>query len=483
MLRDFGIVTVVDLTRVAARRDARAAGGADVGRAARRRSACVTWSRTRRAAPRRTRRERRPLRATSARAAPRRDRRPARRARPHASRAGATRPRCRAPGNKYAWAVGIVRDGAGRPAVRPDAPEQRRGPRGPRAGRLGSRPSPPRRRSATSRATRTSARRQPCPEQAGRRARLRARSRRTVVNVCELRRRPLVLTFIFDRGADCYPQVDRTERVRASCRACTSRPSSSRARSATRCARLVAGARLAPAGGDRRGWRGRQPLRRRRLPDHDLRPRRRRVARHEARQPDRGPAAPARRPARADGARARAAEGWVEPELAEEFPELGLVHAPLEARPREPAARRQGAAARAGRPLHRRQGDPHAPGRRARGPTGSSRARSASTPTPTARRSRRSRSSACATAACGARTSSTTRSRSRSPRPACRVFALDADRVAGELGLRLARAGEQLAGVRPLSARQLVVADDAARWRWCSARWPTTPGSPRTRSA
>jgi hypothetical protein len=39
-----------------------------------------------------------------------------------------------------------------------------------------------------------------------------------VVNVCELRRKPLVLTFIFDRGADCYPQVDRTERVRADLR-------------------------------------------------------------------------------------------------------------------------------------------------------------------------------------------------------------------------------------------------------------------------
>ena len=32
--------------------------------------------------------------------------------------------------------------------------------------------------------------------------------------MCELRKRPLVLTFIFDRGADCYPQVDRTERLR-----------------------------------------------------------------------------------------------------------------------------------------------------------------------------------------------------------------------------------------------------------------------------
>jgi DNA/RNA-binding domain of Phe-tRNA-synthetase-like protein len=39
------------------------------------------------------------------------------------------------------------------------------------------------------------------------------------------------------------------------------------------------------------------------------------------------------------------------------------------------------------------------------------------------------------------------------------LIALDADRVEGELGLRLARAGEELAGVRPLSARQLIVAD------------------------
>jgi DNA/RNA-binding domain of Phe-tRNA-synthetase-like protein len=41
------------------------------------------------------------------------------------------------------------------------------------------------------------------------------------------------------------------------------------------------------------------------------------------------------------------------------------------------------------------------------------------------------------------------------------VFALDADKVEGEPGLRLSRPGERLAGVRPLSARQLVVADDS----------------------
>jgi hypothetical protein len=53
----------------------------------------------------------------------------------------------------------------------------------------------------------------PCPDQAGRRPACELRSEE-VFNVCQLRRRPLVLTFIFDRGADCFPQVDRTERAR-----------------------------------------------------------------------------------------------------------------------------------------------------------------------------------------------------------------------------------------------------------------------------
>jgi peroxiredoxin len=34
-----------------------------------------------------------------------------------------------------------------------------------------------------------------------------------VVNSCRLAERPLVLTFVFDRGADCFPQVDRVERA------------------------------------------------------------------------------------------------------------------------------------------------------------------------------------------------------------------------------------------------------------------------------
>ena len=35
-----------------------------------------------------------------------------------------------------------------------------------------------------------------------------------IVNVCELRRKPLVLTFLVTRGADCEPQIDRVERMR-----------------------------------------------------------------------------------------------------------------------------------------------------------------------------------------------------------------------------------------------------------------------------
>jgi DNA/RNA-binding domain of Phe-tRNA-synthetase-like protein len=40
------------------------------------------------------------------------------------------------------------------------------------------------------------------------------------------------------------------------------------------------------------------------------------------------------------------------------------------------------------------------------------------------------------------------------------VMALDADKVEGELGLRLSRPAERLAGVRLLSDRQIVMADD-----------------------
>jgi hypothetical protein len=55
----------------------------------------------------------------------------------------------------------------------------------------------------------------PCPDDAGENPACELRAEE-VVNLCELRERPLVLTFFFDRGADCEPQVDRTERVKDS---------------------------------------------------------------------------------------------------------------------------------------------------------------------------------------------------------------------------------------------------------------------------
>ncbi|MEA2366676.1 MAG: hypothetical protein QOE69_2232 [Thermoleophilaceae bacterium] len=57
--------------------------------------------------------------------------------------------------------------------------------------------------------------REPCPKNSGPVPACEVKSK-DVLNVCTLRDRPLVITFVFDRGADCFPQVDRTERVRGS---------------------------------------------------------------------------------------------------------------------------------------------------------------------------------------------------------------------------------------------------------------------------
>ena len=57
--------------------------------------------------------------------------------------------------------------------------------------------------------------REPCSDTAGDLPACELRSEE-VVNICTLRQRPLVLTFMFDRGADCEPQIDRTERVKDS---------------------------------------------------------------------------------------------------------------------------------------------------------------------------------------------------------------------------------------------------------------------------
>ena len=154
------------------------------------------------------------------------------------------------------------------------------------------------------------------------------------------------------------------------------------------------------------------------------------------------------------------AEGWVEGELAEEFPQLGLVHTPLAARPgRSPLEVKQRLRQLAnrytgGHVIHMRQDavpwayrvfarqvgiDPD----------------SDRTPVEAIALERlrhggfRSRNLV---------DDALTIAIAETGVP---VIALDADRVDGELGLRLSRPAERLVGVRLLSERQIVMADDS----------------------
>jgi DNA/RNA-binding domain of Phe-tRNA-synthetase-like protein len=153
-------------------------------------------------------------------------------------------------------------------------------------------------------------------------------------------------------------------------------------------------------------------------------------------------------------------EGWVEAELAEEFPELGLVHTPVEARPRrsprEVKRRLRALADRytGAKVIHMRQDaipwayrvfsrhvgiDPDTD----------------RTPVEAIAVERLRHG--------GLKSENIvddalTLAIAETGVP---VLALDADKLIGEPGLRLARPGEELAGVRPLAARQLVVADEA----------------------
>jgi hypothetical protein len=125
----------------------------------------------------------------------------------------ARRPEVPRAGNKYAWLVGILMlMGLGVLLFAQTLPNQGEGLEGPEKGsRLKAFAAPLALGNVEGDAN--VCQREPCPEQAGGRPACHLTSEQ-VVNLCELRRKPLVLTVIFDRGADCYPQVDRTERVR-----------------------------------------------------------------------------------------------------------------------------------------------------------------------------------------------------------------------------------------------------------------------------
>ena len=252
-------------------------------------------------------------------------------------------------------------DGPGRAAVRPDAAQPRaRGSRGRRRARSCA-PSRRPRRSGNLEGDANVCQKAPCPEQAGGRPACELTSEE-VVNLCELREKPLVLTVIFDRGADCYPQVDRTERVRADFEDVNFATLFFTRKERDEVRRLV----------QARGWR--QPV----AIDQDgavanlygvggcpttiftraggkvVDTKLGNVTEDELRR-------------RAEGAELmelELSEGWVEAELAADFPELALVHTELDARPRRSPREVKQRLRAARRPLHRRQGDPHAPGRR-----------------------------------------------------------------------------------------------------------------------
>ena len=122
------------------------------------------------------------------------------------------RPEVPRPGNKYAWVVGIVMlMGIAVLLFTTAIPNSGEGLKGPEPGdRLKAFAAP----SATSDLEGDANVRQRSggSDAAGTVPACEVRTK-DVVNLCELRQKPLVMTFIFDRGAECFPQVDRVERM------------------------------------------------------------------------------------------------------------------------------------------------------------------------------------------------------------------------------------------------------------------------------
>jgi DNA/RNA-binding domain of Phe-tRNA-synthetase-like protein len=151
-------------------------------------------------------------------------------------------------------------------------------------------------------------------------------------------------------------------------------------------------------------------------------------------------------------------DGWVEPELAEEFPELSLVHARVDVRPagspHEVKARLRMLADRytGGKVVHMRQ-DPVPWAYRVFSRQVGIDPDNERTPVEAVALRRLKHGGLHSENLVD---DALTIAIAETGVP---LTALDAGRLSGELGLRLARSGEMLAGVRPLSARQLVVAD------------------------
>jgi hypothetical protein len=123
------------------------------------------------------------------------------------------RPEVPRPGNKYAWAVGIVLlMGLGVLLFVQTLPNSGEAVQGPNRGqRLPAFAAPAAGGSVTGDAN--VCQHEPCNKNAGPRPACAVRGE-GIVTVCPSDRTPLVMTFIVTRGTDCEPQVDRVERMR-----------------------------------------------------------------------------------------------------------------------------------------------------------------------------------------------------------------------------------------------------------------------------
>ena len=124
------------------------------------------------------------------------------------------RPEVPRPGNKYAWVVGIVMlMGIGVLLVTTALPNTGAGLQGPPKNEVVPDFAAPLATGGADGDANLCQERGQCSDAGGRIPACEVVSEE-VVNVCELRKKPLVLTFVTSRGADCEPQVDRVERIR-----------------------------------------------------------------------------------------------------------------------------------------------------------------------------------------------------------------------------------------------------------------------------
>jgi hypothetical protein len=123
------------------------------------------------------------------------------------------RPEVPRPGNKYAWAVGILAlMGLGVLLFAETIPNQGKGLRGPEPGqRLPAFAAIEANGDKDGDAN--VCQRRPCNENAGKIPACDVRGS-GIVRVCPSERGALVMTFVVTRGTDCEPQVDRVERIR-----------------------------------------------------------------------------------------------------------------------------------------------------------------------------------------------------------------------------------------------------------------------------